>query len=185
MKKEKINHYIEKAKSGDQSAFKILLNAYWKDVYNFLFDKIKDEDEAEDIAIKAFAKAFDKIDTYNKKFAFKTWLITIAKNIYIDHLRSQKAIFVSLNREDKTDIDVLDDSPSAEDRLITEQNLAQLLQNIKKLKPAYQEVIQLRYFQEMRIKEIALILDEPLNTVKVKLMRARKLLSEIIRKSKK
>jgi len=185
LKKEKLEKYIEEAKAGDQTAFKILLNTYWKDVFHFLFEKIKNEDEAEDIAIKAFAKAFDKLETYNKKYTFKTWLITIAKNIYIDHLRKQKAIFISLNREDKTNIDVLDESPSAEDAIITEQNLAVLLANIKKLKPAYQEVIQLRYFQEMRLKEIAMVLNEPLSTVKVKLMRARKLLAEIIKKSKK
>ena len=185
MKKEILNNYIEKAKAGNQSAFKVLLNTYWKDVYNFLFEKIKNEDEAEDIAIKAFAKAFDKLDTYNKKYTFKTWLITIAKNIYIDHLRKQKAVFISLNHQDSSNYDVKDESPSAEDRIITEQNLAVLLQNIKKLKPNYQEVIQLRYFQEMSIKEIAMVLDEPLSTVKVKLLRARKLLAEILKKNKK
>ena len=181
MKKEKLQKYIEEAKAGNQSAFKVLLNTYWKDVYNFLFEKIKDEDEAEDITIKAFAKAFDKLDSYNKKYTFKTWLITIAKNIYIDHLRKQKAIFISLNHQDESNYDIKDETPSAEDAIITEQNLAVLLQNIKKLKPNYQEVIQLRYFQEMSIKEIALVLNEPLSTVKVKLMRARKLLAEILK----
>jgi len=181
LKKEKLQKYIEEAKAGNQSAFKVLLNTYWRDVYNFLFEKIKDEDEAEDIAIKAFAKAFDKLYSYNKKYTFKTWLITIAKNIYIDHLRKQKAIFISLNHQDESNYDIKDETPSAEDAIITEQNLAVLLQNIKKLKPNYQEVIQLRYFQEMSIKEIALVLNEPLSTVKVKLMRARKLLAEILK----
>jgi RNA polymerase sigma-70 factor (ECF subfamily) len=138
LKKEKLQKYIEDAKAGNQSAFKVLLNTYWKDVYNFLFEKIKDEDEAEDIAIKAFAKAFDKLDSYNKKYTFKTWLITIAKNIYIDHLRKQKAIFISLNHQDESNYDIKDETPSAEDAIITEQNLAVLLQNIKKLKPNYQ-----------------------------------------------
>jgi len=184
LKKEKLQAYIEQAKAGNQTAFKVLLNSYWKNVYHFLFEKIKDEDEAEDIAIKAFAKAFDKLDTYNKKYTFKTWLITIAKNIYIDHLRKQKAVFISLNHQDKSNYDIKDETPSAEDAIITEQNLAVLLQNIKKLKPNYQEVIQLRYFQEMSLKEIALVLNEPLSTVKVKLMRARKLLAEIIKKQK-
>ena len=182
MKKAALQKYINEAKAGNQNAFKILLNTFWKDVYHFLYQKIKEEDEAEDIAIKTFAKAFDKLDTYNKKYTFKTWLITIAKNMYIDHLRKQKAIFVSLNHKDNSNYDVLDETPSAEDTLITEQNLAVLLQKIKKLKPKYQEVIQLRYFQEMSIKEIALVLNEPLSNVKVKLMRARKLLAEILKK---
>jgi N-acetyl-gamma-glutamyl-phosphate reductase len=61
-----------------------------------------------------------------------------------------------------------------------EQNLAQLLQYIKKLKPAYQEVIQMRYFQEMSYQDMAEQLNEPLNNIKIKLLRAKKLLAEII-----
>lgn len=75
-----------------------------------------------------------------------------------------------------------DDAPSAEDLLITEQNLATLLQCIKKLKPHYQEVIHLRYFQEMTYEEISDHIKEPMNNVKVKLLRAKKLLAEIIKK---
>jgi RNA polymerase sigma-70 factor (ECF subfamily) len=77
---------------------------------------------------------------------------------------------------------VIDDSNSAEDELIIEQNLAQLLQYIKHLKPAYQEVIQMRYFQEMTYQEMAEQIDEPLNNIKIKLLRAKKLLAEIISK---
>jgi RNA polymerase sigma-70 factor (ECF subfamily) len=61
-----------------------------------------------------------------------------------------------------------------------QQNLAQLLQYIKQLKPAYQEVIQMRYFQEMTYQEMAEQIDEPLNNIKIKLLRAKKLLAEII-----
>ena len=75
-------------------------------------------------------------------------------------------------------------------RLITEnqlefieQNLAKLLKDIKKLKPHYQEIINLRYFQELSYKEISLQLNEPINNVKVKLLRTKKLLSEIIKKT--
>jgi RNA polymerase sigma-70 factor (ECF subfamily) len=76
----------------------------------------------------------------------------------------------------------MDASPSIEDKLITEQNLAKLLRDIKKLKPHYQQIINLRYFQELSYKEIAKQLDEPMTNVKVKLLRAKKLLAEIIRK---
>ncbi|MBB1489772.1 RNA polymerase subunit sigma-70, partial [Oceanospirillum sp. D5] len=61
-----------------------------------------------------------------------------------------------------------------------EQNLANLLRDIKKLKPHYQKVINLRYFQELSYKEISAELDEPINNVKVKLLRAKKLLAEVI-----
>ena len=83
-------------------------------------------------------------------------------------------------QEDQKAYNIADTTPSKEDELITEQNLSQLLQYIKELKPHYQEVIQLRYFQEMSYQEIADKIDEPLNNVKIKLLRAKKLLAEII-----
>jgi RNA polymerase sigma-70 factor (ECF subfamily) len=79
---------------------------------------------------------------------------------------------------------IIDHNPTPEDKLITKQNLAQLLLYIKQLKPNYQKVINLRYFQELSYKEIADHLNEPINNVKVKLLRARKLLSEIITNAK-
>jgi RNA polymerase sigma-70 factor (ECF subfamily) len=75
---------------------------------------------------------------------------------------------------------MLDDAPTMEDRLIQEQNLTDLLRDIKKLKPHYQEVINLRYFNELSYAEIAEKLNEPMNNIKVKLLRAKKLLAEII-----
>ena len=82
--------------------------------------------------------------------------------------------------QEKEAYEVVDESPSPEDKIITEQNLAKLLRDIKKLKPKYQKIIHLRYFQELSYKEIAQQIDEPMNNVKVKLLRAKKLLSEII-----
>ena len=86
------------------------------------------------------------------------------------------------NKSDNTIFDIKDDAPTAEDNIITEQNLAELLSYIKKLKPHYKEIIHLRYFQELSYKEISSTLNEPMNNVKVKLLRARKLLAEIIKK---
>lgn len=77
--------------------------------------------------------------------------------------------------------EVLDDAPTAEDQLIIEQNLANLLAHIKKLKPHYQEVINLRYFRELSYTAIAEELGEPINNIKVKILRAKKLLAEIIK----
>jgi RNA polymerase sigma factor (sigma-70 family) len=85
------------------------------------------------------------------------------------------------DKEDQKAYNIADTTPSKEDELITEQNLSQLLRYIKELKPHYQEVIQLRYFQEMSYQEIANAINEPLSNVKIKLLRAKKLLAEIIR----
>ena len=152
-----IKNQIEKAKLGDQVAFTFLLDKYWSEVYGFMLERTENETDAEDIVIETFAKAFDKITTYNSEFQFNTWLIAIAKNVHIDLLRKKKtSLFINISDEEN-DIAyaVADTSPSAEDKIITEQNLSRLLQFIKELKPAYQEVIQMRYFQEMTYQEIA------------------------------
>ncbi|MEZ4787539.1 MAG: sigma-70 family RNA polymerase sigma factor [Flavobacterium haoranii] len=184
---EIIQSNIEKAKNGDQVAFTFLLDFYWNEVYGFMLKRTENEHDTDDIVIETFAKAFDKLNSYNPEFGFNTWLITIAKNVHIDMLRKKKSsLFVDMTSEDdERAFDVVDESPSAEDDLITEQNLSQLLQYIKQLKPAYQEVIQMRYFQEMSYQEMADHLDEPLNNIKIKLLRAKKLLAEVITKKEK
>ena len=178
-----IKEHIENAKSGKQPAFKALLNHYWNDIYLFQLSKTNNENEAEDITIQTFSKAFDKINLYKESFNFKTWLLSISKNLQIDEMRKTKKEIVSLSNDIHTGYDITDVAPSPEDQLIIEQNLAELLQYIKQLKPNYQEVINLRYFQELSYKEIAYQLDEPINNIKVKLLRAKKLLSEIIKSS--
>ena len=177
-----INKQIEKAKKGDQAAFTFLLDYYWSEVYGFMLKRTENETNAEDITIETFSKAFDKIGNYNPEFQFNTWLIAIAKNVHIDLLRKNKNfIYIDItDEENQQAYTIADTTPSAEDELITEQNLSQLLQFIKQLKPHYQEVIQLRYFQEMSYQEIANKIDEPLSNVKIKLLRAKKLLAEII-----
>ena len=177
-----INSKIEKAKKGDQTAFTFLLDRYWNEVYSFMLKRTENETIAEDITIETFSKAFDKIATYNSEFQFNTWLISIAKNVHIDLLRKKKSnLFVSItDQEEQQAYNIADTAPTAEDKLITEQNLSRLLLCLKELKPHYQEIIQLRYFQEMTYQEIALKIDEPLSNVKVKLLRAKKLLAEII-----
>ncbi|QTD37510.1 sigma-70 family RNA polymerase sigma factor [Polaribacter batillariae] len=181
----KIEQNIKKAKKGNQAAFRFLLDSFWGDVYNYQLKRTKSENDAEDIAIQTFSKAFDKIDTFNDQYVFKTWLIAISKNVHIDLLRKQNSsisVETTQEQEDKIYL-VADENPTPEDKIIREQNLAKLLKDIKQLKPKYQEVIQLRYFQELSYKEISKQINEPMNNVKVKLLRAKKLLAAIIKES--
>ena len=182
---EEVLNHIKKAKNGNQMSFNFLLDTFWSNVYSYQLSKIKNDNEAEDITIRTFSKAFDKIDTFDENYQFKTWLITISKNVYIDFLRKKKSsILIETSKEqEEATLKIIDNSPSPEDKLITEQNLAKLLRDIKKLKPKYQEVINLRFFQELSYKEISEKTGDPINNVKVKLLRAKKLLAEIIKKS--
>lgn len=177
-----IQDHIAKAKNGSQIAFSNLLDTFWNDVYGFQLKRTENENDAEDITIRTFSKAFDKINTYNTDFEFKTWLITISKNIHVDLIRKRKKNILDAWNTNEVESKVLDDTPTAEDQLIKEQNLASLIKHIKQLKPHYQEVINLRFFNELSYVDIAEQLDEPMNNVKVKLLRAKKLLAEAINK---
>lgn len=178
---EDLEETINKAKKGNQLAFSRLLDTFWNDVYGFQLKRTENENDSEDITIQTFSKAFDKINTYNDSYVFKTWLIAISKNIHIDLVRKRKRNLLKSSSNTDAIKKVLDDAPSMEDRLIQEQNLANLLQDIKKLKPHYQEVINLRFFNELTYIDIADKLNEPINNIKVKLLRAKKLLAEIIK----
>jgi RNA polymerase sigma-70 factor (ECF subfamily) len=179
-----IKEYILKAAKGDQTAYTFLLDSYWNEVYNFILQRTQNEIEAEDIAIETFSKAFDKLALYNSEYQFNTWLLTIAKNIHIDLVRKKKAYGYFITSREANELQVsriVDETPTIEDNIIKEQNLKILISYIKKLKPHYQEVINLRYFQEMSYQEISNQLNEPLNNIKIKLLRAKKLLLEIIK----
>lgn len=180
--KNAIEVYIQAAKEGDQSAFTYLLNHYWSEVYFYTLKQVENEADAEDITIETFSKAFSNITRYNSDFAFNTWIISIAKNVHIDMLRKRKKnILYTFDDDAQNEYkDIADDSPTIEDKIIQKQNLQVFEAYIRLLKPHYQEVIFMRYFQDMSYNEIAEALNEPLNNIKVKIMRAKKLLSEII-----
>ena len=182
---QKVLLHIKKAKKGDQISFNYLLDTFWSYVFNFQLKKIENENDAEDITIRTFSKAFDKIDTFKEEYKFSTWLISISKNVYVDYMRKRKNLIqtITTTKEQEEAQHIIDDSPSPEDKIIREQNLEKLLKDIKQLKPKYQEVIQLRFFQELSYKEISEQLGDPINNIKVKLLRAKKLLAEIIEKN--
>ena len=95
---EIIQKNIEKAKNGDQVAFTFLLDFFWNEVFGYMLKRTENEADTDDIVIETFAKAFDKIATYNSEFGFNTWLIAIAKNVHIDMLRKKKtSLFLDIN----------------------------------------------------------------------------------------
>lgn len=179
---QEIYEKISQAKKGKQAAFNFLLDHFWNQVYGFLINRGLTEYEAEEITIETFSKGFDKIETFDPNYAFSTWLIAISKNLQIDKSRKKNASIQSQTLDASAEHvkKIPDSNPSPEDKLITEQNLAELLRFIKQLKPHYQEIINLRYFQEMSYNEISDFLELPLSNVKVRLLRAKKLLAEII-----
>ena len=175
-----ISDLVYAAKQEDQHAFRQLLDLHWNELYGFMIKRTENENDAEDLCLQAFSKAFDKIETFNNEFTFSTWLTSIAKNLHVDMIRKEKTRLHQSTDVDEVGRDVIDETLGPEDQLIRSQNLYKLLQQVKSLKPIYRDVIQLRFFQELSHKEIAIKLGLSLSNVKVRLLRAKKLLSEII-----
>ena len=172
---------IADAKAGKQAAYSYLLNTFWGKVYGFLLKRTQNEYAAEEITVQTFSRAFDNLHKYDESYTFGTWLTTISKNLHIDLMRRERAMLNGQQKHKDQKLErVPDENPTPEDALITKQNLTELLHYIKMLKPHYQEVINLRYFNELTYKEMAENLGEPLSNVKVKLLRARRLLADLI-----
>ena len=126
---EELLKTIQKAKEGSQLAFNMLLDSFWNNVHSFQLKRHQNENDAEDITIQTFSKAFDKINTFDENYQFKTWLITISKNIHIDTLRKKNASILAESYKTKNAavFEVADENPTPEDKIITEQNLAKFL----------------------------------------------------------
>ena len=176
---------IEKAKKNDQKAFNQLFDFFWDPLFNFLLKRTNNKNKAEEIAIESFAKAFDNLDSYNFNYDFKNWLFSIAKNHHIDQYRKKNYLdkFTS-NIDDPIHSDLVSLNNNPEDELINTQKIENILSHIKKLKQDYRILIKLRYFEGMNLKEIQKKINTPINTIKVKLFRAKKILIQSIEKNK-
>ena len=156
-------------------SFDNLLNSNWDYVYNYLLKKTSNEYISEEITIKSFSKAFEKIKMYDPKYNFKTWLISIAKNNYSDYLKKKKLLFKEVNSQ-KIESIVSEINP--EQDMINRENYDNLNSKIDELKPMYRDMIKHRYLEDLSIQEISKKLNQPVNTVKIKIFRAKKLLSD-------
>lgn len=180
MNPKKLQDTILDAKKGKRQAQNVLMDLFWKSVYNYVFSKINDEEEAEDIAIETFTKAFAKLKLYNSDFDFKTWVLSIAHNTMIDHFRKSSGLKLSLDDENYP-IDIQEDLPSPEESLIQKQDNDALQNQLQKLKPEYSRILELRFLEEKTYKEIADELGLSMANVKIRLLRARQLLQEILK----
>ena len=177
---------IDKAVQGkDQQAYATLMKRYKKAVYFMILKMIRDADDAEDLTMEAFAKAFKNLERFKKDYTFSTWLLRIATNNAIDFIRKKKLKTMSLNNTLSDDsgnavtIDIEDDDNNPQDVYIRTQRIEMVRIFVDKLPAKYRKLVQLRYFDELSYEEIAQELNKPLGTVKAQLHRSRELLFEI------
>jgi len=176
---------VQKARSGDQHAYAQLLSRYWDSVYFMILKMAHNKDDAEDLTIEAFGKAFKFINNYEPEFAFSTWLFKIANNNAIDFLRKQRTKTISIDSQGRdadedNPVQLQSDTPDPEEVMIQKQKTELLKLIITELKPRYSRLVQLRYFEEYSYEEIAETLNLPIGTVKAQLFRAKELLYHII-----
>lgn len=175
---------VKTALSGDEKAFARLLNRYKDAIYFMLLKMVNNRSDAEDLTLEAFGKAFKSLHQYSPTYAFSTWLFKIASNNCIDFLRKRKGVNVPIESkepgENGDQIRLKSKDPNPEEKLIRQQKAILLRNVVRKLKPRYQILVELRYFREFSYEEIAKELDLPLGTVKAQLFRAREMLFKMI-----
>lgn len=182
---------VQKAlNNGDQKAYAELLQRYRESVYFMMLKMVSNKDDAEDLTIEAFGRAFKRLHQYTSNYAFSTWLFKIASNNAIDFLRKKKqGDTLSLDSKFKNEegeemsqnikSGVLD----PEENFIKKQKIDMLHEVVDKLKPKYKELVEMFYYQEMSHEEISQKLDLPIGTIKAQLFRAREFLYNILKNS--
>lgn len=181
---------VEKAKKGDQSAYAELMGKYRESVYFMLLKMVKNNDDADDLTIEAFGKAFNRLEQYSPNYAFSTWLFKIASNNCIDFIRKKRVHVTSMNHAYSNDdgesvgMDFEADVMDPEESIIKKQKVKLMREVVSKLKPRYRELVEKRYFEELSYEEIAEEMDLPLGTVKAQLFRAREFLANLMKSTK-
>lgn len=168
------------AKNGHQKAFTALMEKYQKSVYHLILKIVKSPEDAEDLTIVAFSKAFDHIDQYSADYAFSTWLYKISSNTCIDFLRKKNVPKISLDDKAKNITDHLKYSTNStpEYDMIKAQRIDKLQAAVNTLDTVFSRVLTLRYFKEYSYEEMAEELGVSVGTIKVQLHRAKKKLME-------
>jgi RNA polymerase sigma-70 factor (ECF subfamily) len=181
---------VEEAKKGNQAAYAELMDRYRDSIYFTMLKMVKNTDDADDLTIEAFGKAFNRLEQYSPSFAFSTWLFKIASNNSIDFIRKKRIQVTSMDSGfsnsdgESIQIDARSTGLNPEETIMQGQRIDHMRLLVSKLKPKYRELVEKRYFEEMSYEEIAEEMNLPLGTVKAQLFRARDFLASMLDKTK-
>ncbi|MDC0257665.1 sigma-70 family RNA polymerase sigma factor [Crocinitomicaceae bacterium] len=181
---------VRRAIDGDQSAYATLMDRYRESIYFMMLKMVKNTDDADDLTIEAFGKAFRRLEQYSPSYAFSTWLFKIASNNCIDFIRKKRIKVTSMDSGIQTDdgerikIDAKSNTRDPEETMEHKQKVIMMREVVAKLKPRYRILVEKRYFEELSYEEISEELNLPLGTVKAQLFRARDFLANMMEKNK-
>jgi RNA polymerase sigma-70 factor (ECF subfamily) len=165
---------IQECLNGNQAAWETIVRQHWRKVFNVAYKFVGKHDEAEDLTQDIFLKIFKALHTFDRRANFQTWIISISRNLCIDHYRSVRKERQTIAR----DVDTSDLQPASSDRgpyaAAEHQDLRALLrQALETLPLTLRTAVVLRDLQELSYQEIADRLGLPEGTVKSRINRGR------------
>jgi RNA polymerase sigma-70 factor (ECF subfamily) len=174
---------IQRCLQGDQRAWDLIVRQYWRKVFNVAYKFVGKHDEAEDLTQDIFLKIFKSLDSFDRRANFQTWLISVSRNLCIDHYRSVRKERDTIDRG----IDAADLSPASTDAgpiaaLEQRDRVVLLRQALAALPETLRTAVLLRDIQELSYQEIADQLRLPEGTVKSRINRGRTELARQIRR---
>lgn len=162
---------IKAVLGGDNSQYRIIVETYHRGLIRYLTNMVGDPVQAEDIAQDAFVQAYKRLETFDPAFSFSTWLYKIASNL-------AKGTFATNAKRFKLIEGGINEAESAENQFESKSRAQSVRDAIATLKPDYQQVINLFYWENKSYEEIALIVDRPIGTVRTWLSRSKEQLEE-------
>lgn len=185
--KEELALLVEKAEN-DPEHFEKLYNYFFPKIYNYIYYRVNDRLLAEDLVSDIFIKVINNISNCKNKKQFQSWLFTIARNHLIDFYRKNKTRHENEASENQLDsyyqytlkTNYKYDNP--ETTLVQKLDQEEISKLIKNLSPQQQDVIILRFFEELKLKEIAEIMNKNEGAVKGLLYRGIKALTAELQK---
>ena len=156
------NHLIINCKNGDGEAFRRLMATYNAKLLGYLLKFSDCNDTAEEMFQETMIKAWKGIRKYNDQKKFSSWLFTIAHNVAMDSLRYRKNKKAILNLDEVTNQST---HQSPDDEVVLKETVIRINNSVQKLSDKQKQVFTLRQHGELSFKEIAKIMNEPLNTV--------------------
>jgi RNA polymerase sigma-70 factor (ECF subfamily) len=174
---------IERCLNGDPAAWETIVRLYWRRVFNIAYKFVGRHDQAEDLAQDVFLKLYRSLDTFDRRANFQTWLISVSRNLCIDHYRSVRKERETINRDvDPSALTPVSADLAADVRIERRDRAAMLREALDKLAPTLRTAVLLRDIQELSYQEIAGRLRLPEGTVKSRINRGRTELARQVRK---
>lgn len=152
---------VAAACAGDREAYTVLVGRHRNLVYGYLYARLRNREEAEDLTQEVFVRAYMALETFRRNSAWMPWMMRIARNLCFDALRSRRG----RSWEPLSD-DWLDGSPTPESRTLAAERRRQLDEALNALPEKYRTVLMMHYASALKAQEIAVALDLPETTVK-------------------